>query len=195
MCTHSSTDNLFVQRQTLSMVCYGKVSISLPVQASWAKQVCPHKSSWFCFSLPATRWKSGQLCPLCSYMKPGQVNAVMSRPVTQLFTLLSARAKSLKSRFKSRDLSPLKLSNHLICLNHSKYTEANWLQAMTNFCFQPPLFLSVLKYLLFPTVITCFFRNESLPLNLSQKTTVIMHILSTFRCSEPQRSRDRAIIK
>lgn len=134
-------------------------------------------------------------------MKTGQINTIMSRPVIQLFhtaviQLLSARAKALKPRFKSRKLSPLKLSNHLICLNHSKYTEANWLQAMTNFCFQLPLFLSVLKYLLFPTVITCFLRNESLPLNLSQKTIVIMHILSTFRCSsEPQCSRDRSIIK
>lgn len=98
-------------------------------------------------------------------------------------------------RFKSREPSPLKLSNHLIWLNHSKYAEANWLQAMTNFCLQLPLFLSVLEYLLFPTVITCFFRNESLPLNLSQKTILVMHILSTFRCSEPQCSRDRSIIK
>lgn len=90
----------------------------------------------------------------------------------------------------------LSLLNQEIRLNHSRYTEANWLQAMTNFCFLLPLFLNVLKYLLPPAVITCFFRNESLALNLSQKTLVIMYILSTFRCSsEPQCSRDSSTKK
>ena len=67
---------------------------------------------------------------------------------------------------------------------------------MTNFCFLLPLFLSVLKYLLSPVVITCLFRNESLTLNLSQKTIVIMYILSAFRCSsELQCFRDSSIKK
>ena len=110
---HSSNHNHLSEHKHKSLVYYGKVSNSLSAQVSCIKPICPYKCSCFCFSLPATRWQYGHLCTLLTYMKTGQMNAIMSYPLMWVLhsTLLSASAKSLKPIFRSTEPVSFKLNN------------------------------------------------------------------------------------